>query len=90
MSPQRLHEMQPWRIDNLYSFAVAVVIGVFTFASLYFAIVNRLNLMEQKQDYMIAQLEEMKLNSKARREFNDETRNRVTILETRLNELVKR
>ena len=47
-----------WRIDNLYAFFVSIAVSVFAFASLYFGLSLKLELLTQKVEYLVRQTEE--------------------------------
>lgn len=44
------NKLPAWRLDNLYSFFVAICVSVFAFAGIYFGIDKRLTRIEDKVD----------------------------------------
>ncbi|MCR4345245.1 MAG: hypothetical protein NUV44_10840, partial [Candidatus Scalindua sp.] len=77
-----------WRVDNLYTLIASIVTMTITVSGFYFAMANRLNILEQKQNYTNAQLNEISSMLKERRAFNDDTRARVITLETKMDNVV--
>lgn len=90
MTPQKIKSLPVWRIDNLYPFFGTVIAFIFTVASMYFAIINTQNLQNQKLEYISTQLDEIRQTMKERQALGDATRNRVSILETKVDEILSR
>jgi len=76
-----------WRVDNLYTFIASIITMTMTIAGFYFAMVNRLNIIEQKQNYTNEQFAELNISLKERRALNNDTRERVITLESEVKEL---
>lgn len=90
MSPHNIAQLPRWRIDNLYGFLVSIGSMVVLLVGLYYGIINNQNLQNQKMDYIIQQVTEIKQIQKERIALEDNTRNRVTALEIEVKNLTQR
>lgn len=68
----------------------AILVALFLIGISWSNHTNRLSLIEQRQVDMLAQFKELNNNLKVRRAFNDETRNKVIVLETEVAQLRER
>jgi len=74
-----------WRTDNLYAFFVAICVGVFAFAGLYFSLSTKFELLAQRQEYMIKTQEEYNERNKEIQLRLGDHGTRLTKVETLLN-----
>jgi hypothetical protein len=75
-------ELPAWRTDNLYSFFVAICVGVFAFAGLYFSLSTKFELLAQRQEYMIKTQEEYNERNKEIQIKLEDHGTRLTKIET--------
>ena len=47
-----------WRVDNIYGFFVSIIVSVFAFAGLYYGLSLKIELLNQKVDYLVQQTKE--------------------------------
>jgi len=52
------YDLPLWRIDNMYGFFVSIAVSVFAFASLYFGLSLKIELLNQKVDYLVERTKE--------------------------------
>lgn len=82
-----LNELPAWRIDNLYTFIISIVTMAVTIAGFYFAMVNRLTLIEERQGIANVKLAEISDLLKDRAGYSEETRARVIMIESKIEAL---
>ena len=70
-----------WRTDNVYAFFVSIAVSVFAFASLYFGLSMKIELLTQKVDYLVKQTEEYNLR-------NANIQTRMGTVESRQNSII--
>jgi len=58
------NNLPTWRIDNYYAFFVSIAVSVFAFATLYYGLSLKLELLNQKVDYLVKQTEEYNQRNK--------------------------
>ena len=47
------NQLPSWRTDNMWAFAVSLIVSVFAFAGLYYGLSNKIDLLTQRMDFYI-------------------------------------
>ena len=47
------NELPSWRTDNIWAFAVSLMISAFAFAGLYYGLSNKIDLLVQRVDFYL-------------------------------------